>query len=114
MQLACVAKTAFHALDIADGGGVGFGVIYQHQPQARGAVGGAGDILFAAEQRQERAGNLFKIHNNLSLVVFYVVSNTQAPARQGPFYQNQVSICTPKFHSPPAVKPVLPKASLLA
>ena len=29
-------------------------------------------------------------------------------------YQNQISVCTPKFQLPPAVKPLLPKSSLIA
>ena len=65
LHLAGVTKAAFYPLNFTDGLLVGERVIGQYQTQAGGAVRGAGDIFFAAEQRQQRARNLLKIHSTL-------------------------------------------------
>ncbi|MNL60162.1 hypothetical protein D3C87_1839520 [compost metagenome] len=52
LDLPGVAKAAFHPVQLADRHFVYLAVIHQHQTQARGAVGGTGDIFFTAEQRQ--------------------------------------------------------------
>ena len=62
LDLAGVAEAAFDAVQFADGLFVHLAVVHQHQAQARGAVGGAGDVLFTAEQRQQRVGGCGNVH----------------------------------------------------
>lgn len=62
LDLTGVAEAAFDAVQFADGLFVHLAVVHQHQAQARGAVGGAGDVLFTAEQRQQRVGGCDNVH----------------------------------------------------
>ena len=74
LDLTGVAEAAFDAVQFADGLFVHLAVVHQHQAQARGAVGGAGDILFTAKQRQQRVGGCGNVH-----VVPLLNKNAAAP-----------------------------------
>ncbi len=50
LHLSGIAKAAFHPVDFANRLLIGERVVDQHQPQAGGAVRGAGDIFLAAQQ----------------------------------------------------------------
>jgi GTPase involved in cell partitioning and DNA repair len=62
LDLPGIAEAAFHAFQLADRHLVDLAVIQQHQAQARGTVGGAGNIFFAAEQRQQRVSGCGNVH----------------------------------------------------
>ena len=70
LHLPGVTKTAFYTLDLADSLLIGKRVIDQHQTKTRCAVGGAGDVFLATEQRNKLAGDLIKIHRYLCLTSF--------------------------------------------
>ena len=53
LHLSGIAKAAFHPVDFANRLLIGERVVDQHQPQAGGAVRGAGDIFLAAQQGKQ-------------------------------------------------------------